>query len=377
MELLWGTAARPIGAGPPFGGTGSPAHAAVGAHGAPAGDSSPQMPRAHPPGEGESSLGGGRCPRSACGGRQISLARAHQLGGQGVLPRRRSVSMECLRGTAAPKRPGPTNWGDGESCPGGGRCLWSACGGRLPPSAQAHQLGGWESCSGAGRCPWGTCGGRQPSKRPQNGPGPPAGGTGSPSPVVVDAYGAPAGDGRPHRHVPLARRMGSPAKGRSVPMERLRGTAAPIGPGPPVGGLGVLPRRCSVPMGRLRAAAALKTVRAHQPAGRGVLPRRRSVPVECLWRTVNPISASPPARRTGSPARAAVGACGVLAGDGSPHRRGPTGWGDGESRPGGGRVARAAIDYRPLYALNTKQPLRGLGSPAGGPAPLLGATSPY
>ena len=59
-------------------------------------------------------------------------------------------------------------------------------------------------------------------------------------------------------------------------MERLRGTAAPSGQGPPTG-------------------------------GRGVLPRRRSVPMERLW------------------------------GDGSPQRSGPTSWGNEESCPGGGR----------------------------------------
>ena len=70
-------------------------------------------------------------------------ARAHQMGGRGVLPRRRSLPMERLQGDGSPHWPGPTSLGDGESCPGGGRCLWSSCGGRKPPLARAHQMGGW------------------------------------------------------------------------------------------------------------------------------------------------------------------------------------------------------------------------------------------
>ena len=50
--------------------------------------------------------------------------------------------MERLRGDGSPHQRGPTSWGDGESCPRCGRCLWGACGGRQPPSAAAHRLGG-------------------------------------------------------------------------------------------------------------------------------------------------------------------------------------------------------------------------------------------
>ena len=93
-------------------------------------------------------------------------------GGRGVLPRRWSLPMECLPGTAAPSGPGPraggtdsaapvavgaygapvgdgcphrrgpTSWGDGESCLRGGRCLWSACRARQPSAAGTHRLGG-------------------------------------------------------------------------------------------------------------------------------------------------------------------------------------------------------------------------------------------
>ena len=97
--------------------------------------------QAHLPGEGESRRGGGRCPLppagdgchhscglsgwrdgesyvrsswclwSVCEGPQPPSARAHQRGGRGILPRRRSVPMERLRD-------------------------------RVRPSTWAHQLGG-------------------------------------------------------------------------------------------------------------------------------------------------------------------------------------------------------------------------------------------
>ena len=58
-----------------------------------------------------------------CGGRRCPTAWAHQPGGRGFLPRRRSVRMKGLRGIAVPNSPGSQAWGDGESCRGGGRCL--------------------------------------------------------------------------------------------------------------------------------------------------------------------------------------------------------------------------------------------------------------
>ena len=63
--------------GPTSWGTGSPARAAVGAHGAPAGDGNLQRPRPTGWGDGESYRGGGRCLWSACGGRLRLAARAH------------------------------------------------------------------------------------------------------------------------------------------------------------------------------------------------------------------------------------------------------------------------------------------------------------
>ena len=100
--------------------------------------------------------------------------------------------QECLRGAAVPNSPGIPAWGDGESCPGGGRCSRRAfrgqqplrpgqsslgnresypgggrcsrraCGGQQFPAAQAYQLGGaGGSCPGGGRCLRRACGGQQ------------------------------------------------------------------------------------------------------------------------------------------------------------------------------------------------------------------------
>ena len=220
----------PSGPVPPAGGTGSPAQAAVGAYGAPLGDSSPHRHGLTSWGEGEPCPGGGGCLGNACGGRQPPLARAHHLGGREVRPRRRSLPMEHLRGTAAPsgagpparrtesptkavviaygalardgtpQRRGPASWGDGESCPGGGGCRWSAYRGRQPPSARAHGLGGQRVLprrwSLPMECLLGTV---APS-----GPDPPTGGTGSPAQAAVGAYGAPVGDGSPQRPKPTS-----------------------------------------------------------------------------------------------------------------------------------------------------------------------------
>ena len=92
-------------------GTGSPAHTAVGAYGVPVGDGRPQWPGPTSRREQESCPSGGPCLWSECGGRHILTPRAHQLGGWGVLPRRRWVPMEPLRGMAGPNGPGPPPWG--------------------------------------------------------------------------------------------------------------------------------------------------------------------------------------------------------------------------------------------------------------------------
>ena len=326
MGRLQGTTA-PIGPGPPAWGTGSPAQEAVAAYGAPAGHGSPHWPRPTSLGDGESCPRGGRCPWSACGGRLPPSARAHQLGGPGVVPRRRSLPMERVRGTAAPIGPGPpargtrspvheavaaygppagdssphwprpTSLGDGESCPRGGHRLWSVWGGHPSPLDQAHQLGG----------------------------------------------------------------RGFLSRRRSLPMERLRGTAAPIGAGPPAGGWKDLLRRQPLPMERMQGTAA-------------------------------PIGPRPQAWGTGSPAHEAVAAYGTPAGDGSPHRHGPTSSGDGESCPGGNRCLWGACGGRQPPSARAHQlggqgvlsrrrslpmeRLRGTAAPIGPSPPAWGTGSP-
>ena len=96
---------------------------------------------------------------------------AHRLGGQGVLPRRWSLPTERQRGMVAPNGADPLAAGDGESCPSGGRCLWSTCGGWPPQMAWTHWLRG----------------------------------TGSPAHVVVAAYGAPTRASSPQRCEPTGR----------------------------------------------------------------------------------------------------------------------------------------------------------------------------
>ena len=60
------------------------------------------------------------------------------------------------------------------------------------------------------------------------------------------------------------------------------------------------------------------------------------------WGSKPPKGAGPQTGGMGSPAQAVVSAFEAPAGDGSPHRRGPAGWGDGEPRPGGGRCVVGA-----------------------------------
>ena len=108
MERLQGTA-TPNGPGRPPWGMGSPAHAAVGAYGAPDGDGCP--PRRGPTGcgDGESCPGGGRYLKSACGGWQPPKARGHQLGERGYLPKRWSGGLiPYLKGYLIPLPGFPT-----------------------------------------------------------------------------------------------------------------------------------------------------------------------------------------------------------------------------------------------------------------------------
>ena len=101
IECLWGTA--PCGLGPPAGGTGSPAQAAFGAYRVRVVDGGPLRPGPTSWGDGETCPGVGRGLWWARRGRQLPTARARQLGGRGVLPRWRWMPMEGLRGMAGTK----------------------------------------------------------------------------------------------------------------------------------------------------------------------------------------------------------------------------------------------------------------------------------
>ena len=208
MKGLRGTVV-PNGPSPPAMGTARPALVAVGAHGGPACAGSSQRPG------------------------------LTSLRGQGVLPKRRSVLMEGLWGTAIFNGPGLPAWGDGESCPGGGWCSRRACGGQQLPTARAHH--------------------------PE--------GTGSPA-QAVGAHGGPVGDGS----FQWPGGMGSPAQAAVGAHEGPPRDSSSQRPGfASLGGRGVVPRQQSVLLEGLKGTVVPKRPGVTSMGGRGVLPRWRSV----------------------------------------------------------------------------------------------------
>ena len=108
----------PIGAGPPTRGTGSPSQVAVGAYGGRAGDCSSQTARANRwanrlEGTGSPAHAAVRAYGGPAGDGRSQTASSHQQGGRGVLPMRRSVPTELLRGTVAPIGACPPTGGTG------------------------------------------------------------------------------------------------------------------------------------------------------------------------------------------------------------------------------------------------------------------------
>ena len=127
-------------------------------------------------GDGESCPRGGRFPWSAYGGWQLRTDRAQQLGGRGVLPRWRSVPTESLQGIAV-------------------------------KTARAHQLGRWGVLATRQSLPKkGLRGMAVP-----NGPGPLARGTGSAARAAVSNHGGLQGIATPNGPGPPAWGTGSPA----------------------------------------------------------------------------------------------------------------------------------------------------------------------
>ena len=204
------------------GGTGSPAHAVVGAQGGSTRGSSSQGPGTRAWGDGDSCPSGGLCSRRACGGQRSPRPGHTSPGGRGVLPKRWSLLKEGLRGAAVPKArahqpggmgspaqvvvgaqrgptggtspqvPGTPARGDGEPCPGGGRCPKRDCGGQQSPRPGHTRLRGrgvlpkWWSLLKEG-----LRGATVPKARAHQ-----AGGTGSPAQAVVAAQGGTAGGSR-------------------------------------------------------------------------------------------------------------------------------------------------------------------------------------
>ena len=247
------------------------------------------------------------------GGRQPPTTRANEPGGRGVQPKRRSLPMERVWGTAvpigacppargigsptavgaacgaplgdgSPQRPLRTSWGDGESCPAGGSCLWSASGGQQLPSVPADHLGGQGVLPGRRSLPMEHLRGMAaPSVR-----GSTAGGMGSPTQAALAAYGEPPGTAAPIG-------AGGPPRGtRSLAQEAVAdyGVLAGVSsPQPP--GLDSWGDRGSSPGGGSRLWSAcggqqLPSARANPLGGQGVLPRRRSLPMEHLRRVAAP-----------------------------------------------------------------------------------------
>ena len=140
-EQLRGMTA-PISPGPTAVGARSPPEAAVAAYGAPNQEPSPNCRKATNWGDGESCPGGGHCLWRTCRGRQPPAGRAWQLGGSGSPAQAAVAAYETILEDGNPSRPTSTSWGDGDFRRGGGRCLRRACWGQQLLSARGHQLRG-------------------------------------------------------------------------------------------------------------------------------------------------------------------------------------------------------------------------------------------
>ena len=135
--------AAPNGPGPQAGGTGRGAKVAAGAYVVPVGDgSSQQTGRPTTSEDGESCLDGDRCLWKAYGERQFPTAQAHQLGGRGVLPGRRLVPMKDLRGRRLPTARAHKPGGTGSRVQVAVSAYGGRDGNGRSQTARAHQPGG-------------------------------------------------------------------------------------------------------------------------------------------------------------------------------------------------------------------------------------------
>ena len=284
--------------------------------------------------------GGGCCAWGTTS--PIGMAPTGQ-GGQCVPPRRGSLQGEHLWGMASPigavsptggtgcpalavvaARRAPagdgipdgrrsTAWGDGVACSGGGRCMETACEGRHLPLARDHRLGGW----GVPLRRQSLIGERARGTASPIGVAPPADGTECSPQALVAASKAPTGDGIPRwrRLPPGGMRWGVPPWRWSLSGEHLRGAVSPGGPVPPTGRMG-----CP-------AQAVAAAWRA--PAEDGI-----------------PHLSAPPRGGKEAPSRQWSMPAGRLRGKASPHWRGPTSYGEGVHRQGGGHYLESACGGR-------------------------------
>ena len=183
----------PQGPGMPASGDGESCPGAGGCSGGPAGGSSPQGPGTPAWGDGESCPSGGRCSRRARWGRQSPRPGHTTLGGMG------SPAQAVVGGEGgpvwdnSPLGPGTPNWGDGESCPSGGRCSRRACEGQQLPRPGHASLGGRGILPGRG---WVLKEGLRGAAVPKSRAHQPRG-VGNPAQAVVGAEGGPAGGSSP------------------------------------------------------------------------------------------------------------------------------------------------------------------------------------
>ena len=89
-------------------------------------------------GEGESCPDGGRCLSRAYGGPYFPNGPDPAAGRTGSPARAAVGACGGAVGDGSSQRPGATRYGHGESCQGGAWCLWRACGGRQFLTARAH-----------------------------------------------------------------------------------------------------------------------------------------------------------------------------------------------------------------------------------------------
>ena len=239
------------------------------------------------------------CPAGPVG----ILNRAYRPAGTGSLAHG-VVGLSCR--ACGEVEPGPPAWGDGESCPVGGRSLLQGPWGGVFFGEPGPPAWGGRGVQPTG---WSEPPSRPMGRRHLRRTGPTGlGGTGSPAQGVVGASFKAHGEASPSEnraHRPGGGGESSPGGGRSL----LQGPWGGVTFGEPAwGGRGVQPRGWSEPPSR--------------PMGRRLL--RRTGPTGLGG--------------TGSPAQGVVGASFKAHGEASSsenraHRPG----GDGESSPGGGR----------------------------------------